>query len=321
MKSKLSILKSVLYWEMRALFVLGLAGCSETLKNVTPVVMQRNPSSLYRFTVKCNILEEKVVPGTFAPFLVIDGEKHALKQDMAMPTFYYFDYPLKDDRTEAKYYFELFYQQNNRGRLKSHVVKTPLASVKMQECCCYCLDVERAPVGTEVKILGRGFKRGDQVIVGESNAQTTLVSDNVLMFKVPSVIGGKMYPVYCICNTEKHFIGNLLVDNSRFSIEPDSIVLNQGETVDFTVSVSVPIDTDLYVNITTDVPNSVIMPEMVIKAGEVSATVKIEGGDKGKGNLFVTARGFDEQKVSVDVNEDEDDTNDGDVNDEDNEED
>ena len=94
------------------------------------------------------------------------------------------------------------------------------------------------------------------------------------------------------------------MDNSRLFIEPDSVEVTKGEKVSFTVETNAPVAADLYVNVTTDIPNSVIMPEVVIKAGESSTTVEIEGGEPGKGNLFVNAQGFDEVNIPIDVQDD-----------------
>jgi hypothetical protein len=57
----------------------------------------------------------------------------------------------------------------------------------------------------------------------------------------------------------------------------------------------------LCINVTTDIPNSVIMPEVRLATGEDSATVAIEGGEPGKGHLYVSAQGFDELTVPIEV--------------------
>lgn len=304
MKINTPMLKTFFLCGAPSAVLLGLAGCAQTLTNITPEIAQRNPSNLYRFTTQCNVLESKVIPGSFNLNLVIDGEKHPLKSEALTPAFFYYDHVLNTERTEAKYYFELNYQLSTRGKLRNYSAKTALSTFKIEERCCFCLDNERAPVGSTIKVLGRGFSSGDRVVVGEYNAVTTFESENVLTFTIPPVLAGKAYPVYAICNNQKTFVSNLLVDNSRFFIEPDSIEVTKGEKVSFTVETNAPVATDLYVNITTDIPNSVIMPEVVIKAGEKSSTVEIEGGDVGKGNLFVYAQGFDEVKIPVEVQAD-----------------
>ena len=43
------------------------------------------------------------------------------------------------------------------------------------------------------------------------------------------------------------------------------------------------------------------MPEVRLATGEDSATVSIEGGEPGKGHLYVSAQGFDELTVPIEV--------------------
>ena len=301
MKCVKPMIKAIFSQASKGLLLLSLAGCSQTLTNVTPQIAQRNPSNMYRFTTRCNVDPGKVIPGSFQIDLIIDGERHPLQMETLTPAFYFYDHTMSMDRTNAKYYFELNYQQNNRGKLKNFVVKTPLSEFQIQERCCFCLDNERGPVGAEMKVLGRGFSEGDRVILGEYNAPTSYISENVLSFQIPPVIAGKTYPVYTLCNGDKNFVGNLLVDNSRFSVEPKSLELSKGEKTDLLIEASCTLNTDLYVNVTTDIPDSVIMPEVRIHAGESSTHVTIEGGESGKGSLFIAAQGFDELEVPIQI--------------------
>lgn len=301
MNSVKPMIKTLFSHATQGLFLLSLVGCSKTLTNVTPQVAQRNPSNMYRFTTQCNVNPNKVIPDSFQLDLIIDGERHPLQSEALTPAFYFYDHTLGADRTNAKYYFELNYQQNNRGKLRSYVKKTPLFDFEIQERCCFCLDNERGPIGAEMKILGRGFSEGDRVILGEYNTPTSFVSENVLSFQIPPVVAGKTYPVYTICNGDKNFVGNLLVDNSRFSVDPKTLELNKGEKADLLIEISCTLNTDLYVNVTTDIPDSIIMPEVRIPGGETSVQVSIEGGEPGQGSLFISAQGFDEIEVPVHV--------------------
>lgn len=298
------MIKALFSHVSRSFLLLSLVGCSKTLTNVTPQVAQRNPSNRYRFTTQCNVDPAKVIPGSFQLDLIIDGERHPLQSETLTPAFYFYDHTMNAERTNAKYYFELNYQQNNRGKLKNRTDKTPLSEFKIQERCCFCLDNERGPVGAEMKVLGRGFTEGDRIILGEYNTPTSFVSENVLSFQIPPVIAGKIYPVYTLCNGDKNFVGNLLVDNSRFSIDPERLEMSKGEKTDLLIETSCTLNTDLYVNITTDIPDSIIMPEVRIPYGETSTHVTIEGGEAGEGSLFISAQGFDEIELPVKITDD-----------------
>ena len=289
------------------LLLLGLAGCTQTLTNLTPESAQRNPSNMYRFSVQCNVDERKVVPGSFDLNLVIDGEKHPMQKDNLAANIYYQDHRLGIDRFSAKYYFDLTYKQNNRGKLHTYTRKTNLAEFNIQERGGFCLENERGPVGADIKVLGRGFTEGDRVVLGEYSAATTYLSDNVLVFRLPPVEAGKSYPVYVLGGGEKIFVGNILVDNSFFSLEPNELALKSGEKASLLIKTSSDLDSELYVNVTTNVPNSVIMPEVKIPAGERSVSVEIEGGEIGEGHLFISAQGFAETKLPIKVTDNGDD--------------
>ena len=125
------------FWSMkkhafRLVAVVGcglLSGCgSQYVTNLTPQTAKRNPSNLYRFTMQCAVNPQKLVPDTFKPLLVIDGQQFPLKEDAAIQGLYYYDHELDATRTDAKYYFQVSYEQYRSGIIKSYVRKTPLAS-------------------------------------------------------------------------------------------------------------------------------------------------------------------------------------------------
>jgi hypothetical protein len=53
-------------------------------------------------------------------------------------------------------------------------------------------------------------------------------------------------------------------------------------------------------DITTDVPESVIMPEVIVPAGQASLEISVEGGKPGAGNLFL--KGFGQGELTIPVN-------------------
>lgn len=290
---------------LRLVAVVGcglLSGCgSQYVTNLTPQTAKRNPSNLYRFTMQCAVNPQKLVPGTFDPLLVIDGQQFPLKEDADIQGLYYYDHELDATRTDAKYYFQVSYEQYRSGTVKSYVRKTPLASFSISGFGSLSLEIDRAPVGSEIRVLGSNFTANNRIRVGDCDAPTELLSENVLSFRVPAVTVGKSYPVSVTVGEEMHFAGNLLIDSGRFATEPTEISLRVGEKADFTLRSNTPSPSDLYINVTTDIPNSVIMPEVRLATGEESATVSIEGGEPGKGHLYVSAQGFDELTVPIEV--------------------
>ena len=55
------------------------------------------------------------------------------------------------------------------------------------------------------------------------------------------------------------------------------------------------------IDVTTDVPESVIMPEVIVPQGQTSVTVTAEGGKAGSGTLFMKGFGSGEMTVPISV--------------------
>jgi hypothetical protein len=54
--------------------------------------------------------------------------------------------------------------------------------------------------------------------------------------------------------------------------------------------------------VTTDIPASIIMPEVIIPGGQRSTSVTIEGGEPAQGNIFVEVQGYSEVILPVTIN-------------------
>lgn len=283
------------------LSLMGLSGCREKLRDLT-VNCPRNPSNLYRFTVGSKISKSKAIAGTFAPMLVIDGKQVPLKADAIKPNVYYADYPLGNNRKKARYYFELSYQSMSSSKsIRTYTYTTPLTEYVISEYGASMLQFERAPVGAEVRIIGSEFTANDRVVIGQCEVWTTFYSENAISFVVPHLVSGKAYPVYCIRERKTDFVGNLLIDAKQLMVQPSQLEISQGEQVALTVRLNGPVTDSLAINVTTNIPDSVIMPEVKIAAGEDSATISLEGGEPGDGKLYISAMGYEEVIVPIKV--------------------
>jgi hypothetical protein len=97
-------------------------------------------------------------------------------------------------------------------------------------------------------------------------------------------------------------IGTFHVDGVSLSVTPSSLSLRRGQRASLQFSIGTPAPAGgLLVNVTTDVPHSVIMPEVNIPAGQTSVNVSVQGGEAGTGSLFVGAAGKGEITVPVSV--------------------
>ena len=57
----------------------------------------------------------------------------------------------------------------------------------------------------------------------------------------------------------------------------------------------------LLLDLTTDVPESVIMPEILVPQGQTSVTINVQGGRPGSGSLFLKGYGAGELSVPITV--------------------
>lgn len=88
----------------------------------------------------------------------------------------------------------------------------------------------------------------------------------------------------------------------EISALPASLLLETGKrgTVAFSLPETVSGD-GLYLTITTNIPDSIIMPEATIPGGERSINVPMEGSAPGDGFLFIEADGYKPIQIPVSV--------------------
>lgn len=284
-----------------------LYGCSPTITNLTPQSVPKNPSNTYRLTMRSDVTQGDTVQGTFKPIIIIDGQEKAMMESPLGKNFFFYDYDkMPREQNRAIYYYQINYDKNIRGNIVNKQVKSKLYNISLLDRYGLSLVDNRAPVGAKIDIVGKGFNENDKVIVGKVLAETEYVSGNVISFIVPEIIPNN-YNVYVSSNAQEgtkleEFVGNLIVDSPKLTVDVESIKLEQGGVQEITFSLSYPSNRGgLAIDVTTDIPDSIIMPEVVIPEGESSVSVDIEGGEAGEGNLYVNARGFQEISIPVEV--------------------
>jgi hypothetical protein len=127
-------------------------------------------------------------------------------------------------------------------------------------------------------------------------------SSTSLGFYVPAMAPGKSYHVTLSSAAGNSDVGTFKVDSSDVTAEPASLSLTPGQKQSLTFTITHPAPAGgLLLDVTTDVPESVIMPEVVVPEGQLSATVTVEGGKPGTGSLFLKGYGSGEVSVPVTV--------------------
>ncbi|RME67067.1 MAG: cell surface protein [Verrucomicrobia bacterium] len=281
---------------------LFLTGCDVKIINRTPATFSENPSQVYTFTAEVKPRGGVVNRDSIQPSIVIDGQVFPMKPSPAGGDLWEFDYHLPPGRTEGAYYFIATYQTTSDGRTNNREAYTELYRFSVVNRYGLSLDASRAPVGAQVTVLGRGFTPQDVVYVGDQPAQTIFRSSNSLSFVVPPLPAGRNYPVTVGEPGSGISVGTIRVDQGALTVAPSSLNLATGERrlLVFTIPTEAPAG-GLVLDVTTDIPASVIMPEVVVPEGARSVNVAVQGGEPGSGSLFVTAPGFGEITVPVTV--------------------
>ena len=165
------------------------------------------------------------------------------------------------------------------------------------------LGAYRGPVGSEIAVQGRGFTKYDQIKVGETETTTRYMSDNELRFTVPPLPSGLDYSVKLAGGAHGSLeIGTFRIDESKLGVVPTNLEIQSGDTATllFKIDYEAPAG-GVVVDVKTNVPLSVIMPEALIAEGDKTVNIPIKGGQPGEGKLVISAAGFEGAEIPIKV--------------------
>ena len=283
-----------------ALGLFLLTGCNVGITNLTPGVLAENPSQIYTISTRITPKSINIIPSSLVVRIIIDGQSFPMRSSDLGNKIYDFDYQLPAGRTEIAYYFLVNYKYEQQGVIRDREEFTDVIRSKIVSRYVLSLETNRGPVGARISVLGRGFTANDTVSFDGTSARTVFDSANSISFFVPAVEAGRNYKVELIGAQGTSPIGTFRVDPTSLSVSPSELSLNRGQTQALTFTLSTPAPTGgLLLDITTNAPESVIMPEVVVPAGSTSATVAVTGGKPGSGTLFL--KGFGSGEVTVPV--------------------
>ena len=283
---------------------LFLAGCDVKLVDLTPSTLKANPSHTYTVTAQVSVKNNAVVEDSVKPEIIIDGRAHPMVASPGSDSLYEYDYVMPPGRSSAAYYVLVRYQRKTASSVINKEITTEVKTFSVENRYSVELEVDRAPVGARVAVLGRGFTPDDKVMVGGSPAVTQFQSSTSLAFYVPSLPEGRNYNVSVLGLNGELTAGSLRIDASSIRISPSSLTLRKGQRLPLVFSIPTEAPPGgLAVTVTTDVPDSVIMPEVIIPAGQRVATVTVEGGAPGNGNLYVELGGYSDVVIPISVSQ------------------
>lgn len=290
--------KSILFALGAAAGLFFLTGCDVGITNLTPAALPENPSQIYTISTRVKPKTINIVPGSLKVRIIIDGQSFEMRKSPLGSDIYEFDYQLPPGRSELAYYFLVNYDYEAQGIVRPREDYTDVIRTKIVGRYVLSLETNRGPVGARVSVLGRGFTTDDQVTFDGTPARTVYDSANALSFFVPAVEPGRNYKVEVSGPNGSSPVGTFRVDTASLSVTPTELNLVRNQTQTLTFSLPTPAPTGgLLLDVTTDAPDSVIMPEVVVPAGSTRVTVDVKGGKPGAGSLFL--KGFGESEITI----------------------
>lgn len=284
--------------------MLFLTGCqSLTITNMTPQTVPANPSQIYTITASFTPTSPNIDPNSVQARIIIDGRSFPMTRSTAAANVWEFEYQLPPGRSNASYYFIVDYLPKDAPATATpHEATSELQQLNIAGRYVLRPEASRAPVGARVSVLGAGFTPQDIVYFDNTPTRTVFESPSSLSFFVPAVATGRNYQLRVSGGGMALPVGSFRVDAISFEIAPSALNLRSGEQQALTFTIPQPAPAGgMLIEVTTDVPQSIVMPEVVVPAGQTSVTVPVQGGRPGSGSLFFKSSAG-ELSVPVTVN-------------------
>ncbi len=291
--------RKLISWLGAAMALAVLPGCATVaLTNLTPSSLPENPSEIYTFTLRAVPKSNTVVPDSLASHLVIDGQIFDMKKSPVGGDIYEFDYQLPPGRDKLAYYYLVDFKVQGNSTESSAQSWTDTLQSTIVRRYVLSLEVNRGPVGARVGVFGRGFTPQDLVGFNGTAVRTMYLSPTALSFFVPALPSARNYSVTLGSAAGNSPIGTFRIDPTNVTAAPSSLSLAPGESQSVTFTIPNPAPSGgLLLDVTTDAPESIIMPEVNVPEGQTGVTVTVQGGKPGGGNLFL--KGYGDTDVTV----------------------
>jgi hypothetical protein len=291
----------ILLSSLAAVLLAFTSGCvSVAISNLTPGTLPENPSEIYTFTLRATPKLNTIIPGTLSPQIVIDGQTFPMKKSSIGEDLYEFDYQLPAGRQEMSYYFIVDYQIESSVKNVYSQSFTELQHTSLVHRYVISLESTRGPIGSSISLVGRGFTPQDVVNFDGTPVRTVYNSPSSLNFFVPAMPAGQNYRVTLTNSEGSSPVGSFRIDPTSVSVSPSALTLKSGETQMLTFTIPTPASMGgTLLDVTTNIPESVIMPEVVIPQGQSSISVPVKGGRDGIGKLFI--KGYSNADITVSI--------------------
>lgn len=299
--NRISPARKILVWLSAALGFALLAGCETvTLTDLTPKSMAENPSQIYTFSLRVTPRTHTVT--SVSPNIVVDGKTFPMKVSPLGQGIYEFEYQLPSGRDRVAYYYLVNYNVEGNQIATPKETYTNVETAQIVRRYVLSLEVNRGPVGSRIAVVGRGFTPQDSVFFDGQPVRTNFDSANALSFFVPPLEANRNYQVTLSSAAGNSPIGTFRIDPTSVRVTPSSLTLRTGDKqqLSFELPNAAPAGGTL-IDVQTDIPESVIMNEVIVPQGQTYVSVTVEGGKPGNGSLFLKGFGTGEMTVPVTV--------------------
>jgi hypothetical protein len=260
--------------------------------------MAENPSQIYTFSLRVTPRSNTV--SGIVPFIVVDGQNHAMRISPLGEGLFEFEYQLPAGRDRIAYYYLVNFNVEGNNVITPREAYTQVENIQIVRRYVLSLEVNRGPVGARVSVLGRGFTPQDVIHLSGAPARTSFESPNALSFFVPPLEANRNYQVTLNSAAGNSPVGTFRIDPSSVNVSPSSLTLRTGDRAMLTFSLPNPAPAGgTLLDVTTDIAESVIMPEVIVPQGQTYLSVPVEGGKPGTGSLYL--KGFGSGEVTVPV--------------------
>ena len=294
--------KKILHCLIATSVCIFFAGCGVTVQNLTPLKTPTNPSNIYTFSCNAKINHSQFIFDTYKVSLVINGEILPMRQTVEDSNHFAYDYKLPIGQNTVLYYYKVDYKFGMGDEYQYKEYMSMMFETQLINRYVIQLESKRGPVGSKVGIIGRGFSQTDVIVFNEREIDTEFYSPFSIGFSVPSLPTKNSYEIVLRTDQGELPIGDFYVDSASFNVIPGSVNLASGQSdiLIFQLYSEAPAG-GLYIDVTTDVPDSIIMPEVFIPGGARTVNVIVEGGAPGTGYLYMEAAGFGAVQVPIRV--------------------
>ncbi|MDR0902623.1 MAG: cell surface protein [Opitutaceae bacterium] len=308
---------------------------SRVITNFTQPSITANPSQIYTISARIAPKAIGLVRDSIVPRIIIDGKSYTMKLSAVGQDIYDFEYQVPAGRDELRYYFIVEYKVFRDNVTSVREDYSPLQSLKIIGRHTLSLSANRGPVGARIGIYGRGFTAADTVTLDGAVAQSQLDSPTSISFFVPDVPANQNYTVAVGDTTVGTFrvdaggapaashrparqtasFGGFTASTTSYSAQPApaaapsvtvaapaeftvmplSINIAENETITLIFTSPVILTARTVVDVTTDISDSVIMPEVFIPGGSNTTSVSVQGGKPGSGHLYVRGPGSNKE--------------------------